>query len=61
VASRVYSIQHLAPGASQPTEVFRYESKLVHWYLSVSPDEQTILFGATPLPRAELMLVENFR
>lgn len=59
--SNGYVIQYLGFNANTPTEVFRDESETQHIYLAVSPDEETILFGARPTTRSELMLVENFR
>jgi Tol biopolymer transport system component len=41
--------------------IFRREEAILNYGISVSPDEQWILFGEYPFPQSELMLVENFR
>jgi hypothetical protein len=59
--SEGYVIHYLAFDADTPMELFRDESDTQHYYLAVSRHDDTIVFGASPPPRSELMLVENFR
>jgi dipeptidyl aminopeptidase/acylaminoacyl peptidase len=57
----VYTISFLDFGSGQVTELFRREGPFLHGTLAVSPDERWILYGESPSPTSELMLVENFR
>ena len=42
-------------------ELSRKNGPFHHYSLTVSPDEEWILYGEQPIPTRELMLVENFR
>jgi Tol biopolymer transport system component len=59
--SEAYTIQYFDLESGQVTEVFREEGPFGHLWLSVSPDEEWILFSRNPYERSELTLVENFR
>jgi dipeptidyl aminopeptidase/acylaminoacyl peptidase len=47
--------------SGQVSKVFRREGPFDQVTLTVSPDEEWILYGERPAPTSELMLVENFR
>jgi len=55
-----YRIRFLDFASGEVAEVFRREGPYYHDWLAVSPDDAWILYGATPPPQSELMLVENF-
>jgi Tol biopolymer transport system component/DNA-binding winged helix-turn-helix (wHTH) protein len=56
-----YTIRFLDFESGQETELYRTGGPFTYHFLAVSPDEEWILYGAQPLARSELMLVENFR
>jgi Tol biopolymer transport system component/DNA-binding winged helix-turn-helix (wHTH) protein len=56
-----YMIRFFEFGSGRETELFRTGGPFTYYFLTVSPDEEWILYGAQPLARSELMLVENFR
>ena len=43
------------------SEVYRRAGPFDQVTLTVSPNEEWILFGERPMPTSELMLIENFR
>lgn len=58
----VYSVRFLNLYSGEITEVLSVEEdELRVSCLAISPDEKTFLYGASPLPRSELMLVETFQ
>jgi Tol biopolymer transport system component len=61
-SKRSYAIRYLAFANRRATTLFRKDvGRRSFLSLTVSPDEQWILFGEAPPFQAELMLVENFR
>jgi Tol biopolymer transport system component len=56
-----YTVRFLDFESGRTETLLRKEGPSWQWSLRVSPDEKWILFGETPLPQSELMLVENFR
>ena len=56
-----YFIRYLDFESERTEILFRTEGTDYHAYLSVSPDEKSILFGQMAAWHADLMLVENFR
>jgi Tol biopolymer transport system component len=56
-----YTIRFLDFESGRTETLLRKEGPAWQWSLRVSPDEKWILFGETPSPQSELMLVENFR
>jgi Tol biopolymer transport system component/predicted Ser/Thr protein kinase len=56
-----YSIRFLDLDTRELTMVFEEDDVIAWDFLTVSPDEEWILFGRRPMPVSELMLVENFR
>jgi hypothetical protein len=60
-AGEDYTIRFFDFESGRTETLFRKEGPFSHWSLRVSPDERWILFGETPQPQSELMLVENFR
>ncbi|MEJ2147307.1 MAG: protein kinase [Acidobacteriota bacterium] len=56
-----YSIHLFDLETGENTELYRRQKALPHQELAVSPDEKWLLFSESPVPRAELMLAENFQ
>jgi hypothetical protein len=56
-----YTVRFLDFESGRTETLLRKEGPAWQWSLRVSPDEKWILFGETPSPQSELMLVENFR
>jgi Tol biopolymer transport system component len=56
-----YSIQFLDLESGEVTKLFEEEGFIAWDFLTVSPDDEWILYGRQPIPVSELMLVENFR
>ena len=56
-----YVIQYLDLDSRQVTPLFHREGRIDEGHLTVSPDEEWILFSETPWSTSEVMLVENFR
>jgi hypothetical protein len=56
-----FSIRYVDFGSGRTEVLFRTEGTDDHSYLSVSPDEKSILFCQMPAWHADLMLVDNFR
>ena len=56
-----FEVQYLDFGSGRATPLFRKEGVASYLSLTVSPDEQWILFGEAPAWQSELMLMENFR
>jgi hypothetical protein len=56
-----YTIQYLDFESGRVTELFRKDGPFEHSWITVSPDEEWILYSERPAPTSELMLVENFR
>jgi Tol biopolymer transport system component len=54
-----YAIKYLDFATGRTTAVFGKRGSFLS--MTVSPDEQWILFGEAPPPQADVMLVENFR
>jgi Tol biopolymer transport system component/serine/threonine protein kinase len=61
VRGEVYTIHFLEFETGEVTELYSRAGPFGHMRLTVSPDEQWILFGEWPVGTSELMLVENFR
>jgi len=55
-----YTIASFEPDSGRVTKIFAREGSTLPYGLSVSPDEQWMLFSEAEVPRSELMLVENF-
>ncbi len=60
-APRDYRVRFLDPGTGRITELYRRKGAFRHNDLTVSPDEEWLLFDESPWQESELMLVENFR
>ena len=56
-----YKVQYLDFRSGRATPLYRKEGVDWHLSLTVSPDENWILFGEAPAWQSELMLMENFR
>jgi len=56
-----YAIQYFDLGSKEVMELSSREGPALPLYLSVSPDEQWILYSEVDMQNSELMLVENFR
>jgi serine/threonine protein kinase/sugar lactone lactonase YvrE len=56
-----WAIQFLDLESGRVTDLARKDGPFHHYSLTVSPDEEWILYGEQPIPTRELMLVENFR
>jgi len=56
-----YEIRYRDRVTQQETVLHTTDHSLVHQWLSVSPDEEYVLFGERPASTSEVMLVENFR
>jgi eukaryotic-like serine/threonine-protein kinase len=56
-----FSIRYVDLASGRTKTLYRTEDSDDHSYLSVSPDEKSILFCQMPAWHADLMLVENFR
>jgi Tol biopolymer transport system component len=56
-----YSIQFFDPASGAVTQLLRKDGPFNHMFLTVSPDEQWLLYAEDPIGQAELMLAENFR
>jgi Tol biopolymer transport system component len=56
-----WAIRFLDLESGRVTDLDRKEGPFHHYSLTVSPDEEWILYGEQPIPTRELMLVENFR
>ena len=56
-----FVVSYLDLASGEVTEVFRKEGAFTHAWLSVSPDEEWILYDESPAWPAELMLVDGFR
>ncbi len=56
-----WAIQFLDFESGRVTDLARKDGPFYHNTLTVSPDEEWILYGEKPIPTSELMLVENFR
>jgi eukaryotic-like serine/threonine-protein kinase len=56
-----WTIQFLDLESGRVTDLSRKDGPFLHYSLTVSPDEEWILYGEQPVPTSELMLVENFR
>jgi Tol biopolymer transport system component len=54
-------IQYFDFESGKITELFSKDDPSLHMCLTVSPDEEWVLYGERPAPTSELMLVENFR
>jgi len=59
--SSEYAIRYLDLETGRVADVRRDEGPFVRGWLAVSSDERWILYGESPLPTSELMLVENLR
>ena len=58
---QTFEIRYLDFSSGHATQLFREVGDAVHFSLTVSPDEQRILFGRAPASHSELMLMESFR
>ena len=56
-----WTIQFLDLESGRVTDLARKDGPFNHYSLTVSPDEEWILYGEQPISTSELMLVENFR
>jgi Tol biopolymer transport system component len=56
-----YAVRLLDLESGRTETLFSRRGRFEHFGLSLSPDAKWILYGEQPLPRSELMLVENFR
>jgi Tol biopolymer transport system component len=56
-----WTIRFLDLESGRVTDLSRKDGPFHHYSLTVSPDEEWILYGEQPIPTSELMLVENFR
>jgi Tol biopolymer transport system component len=59
--STTYRINFFDFASGEVTEILRLDGAFEHLFLAVSPDEEWLLFGQSPMGVAELMLAENFR
>jgi dipeptidyl aminopeptidase/acylaminoacyl peptidase len=56
-----YQIRYRDRVSQRETVLHTTDHSLVHQWLTVSPDEDSVLFGERPASSSEIMLVENFR
>jgi hypothetical protein len=56
-----FEVRSLDFGSGRTTLLYGKKGELLHYPLTVSPDEKWILFGEAPGRQSELMLMENFR
>jgi Tol biopolymer transport system component len=57
----IYRIHFFDFANGEVTEILRRDGAYDQMFLAVSPDEDWLLFGESPVGLAELMLAENFR
>ena len=56
-----YEIRYRDRVSQQETVLHTTDHSLIHQWLTVSPDEEYVLFGERPASTSEVMMVENFR
>ena len=56
-----YEIRYRDRASQQETVLHATDGPFAHTWLTVSPDEEYVLFGERPASTSEIMLVENFR
>jgi dipeptidyl aminopeptidase/acylaminoacyl peptidase len=56
-----YTIRFHDLASGKTTTLLHEEGPFVRFWLTVSPDERWMLYMNSPMPQAELMLMENFR